>query len=143
MTASAKPPIWFWIVSGIALLWNVIGVANYLLQVTMSPEALAALPEAQQQLLENTPVWANAGFALAVWGGAIGSLFLLIRKSYAVPAFVVSLIGILIQQVYGVFLSDAWEVLGAGGVVLPLVVLGFGIFLLWFSRKARAERWVY
>ncbi len=38
MTTStrARPPIWFWIVSILALLWNLLGVMAYLAQVNMT-----------------------------------------------------------------------------------------------------------
>jgi hypothetical protein len=37
------PPRSFWAIAGGSLLWNLIGVMNYLYSVTLSPEALAAL----------------------------------------------------------------------------------------------------
>lgn len=45
MTTTNKPASWFWVVSVIALIWNAIGAMAYIAQVTMSPEAIQALPE--------------------------------------------------------------------------------------------------
>ena len=75
-----KPPVWFWIVSVVALIWNGMGVMAYLGQAYMSDDALAALPEAEQALYANVPAWATAAFAIAVWGGLLGCLALLLRK---------------------------------------------------------------
>ena len=72
MTDQNKAPSWFWILSAVMLVWNLMGVMAYIAQVTMSPEALAALPVAEQNLHANTPAWANGAFAIAVWGGAAG-----------------------------------------------------------------------
>ena len=80
---TVRPPKWFWIVASIAFVWNLMGVAAYLMQVTMSDETLAALPAEQQALYASTPAWATGAFALAVFGGALGCLFLLLRKSWA------------------------------------------------------------
>ena len=122
MTDRIKPPVWFWIVGSIALLWNLLGVQAYIMQVTMSSEAIAALPEAERALYEDLPTWATAAFATAVWGGAFASLVLLLRKSIAYHLFILSLIGIVIQMIYNVFISNSIEVYGPGGFVMPVMV---------------------
>ena len=58
----------FYLISGFALLWNLLGVMAYVGQVTMSEEVLNSLPEAQRLLYETVPAWATAGFAIAVNG---------------------------------------------------------------------------
>lgn len=30
MTASVKPPVWFWIISVLGFLWNLMGVAAFI-----------------------------------------------------------------------------------------------------------------
>ena len=80
-TSNNKAPTWFMVVAGILLVWNLLGVMAYLMQVTMSPEIVAALPDAQRQLYENTPKWATAAFAIAVNGGALGCLLLLLKRN--------------------------------------------------------------
>ena len=45
---SNKAPIWFTVVSVLLLIWNFLGVMAYISQVTMGPEALAALPGDQR-----------------------------------------------------------------------------------------------
>jgi len=137
-----KPATWFWVVSAIALVWNAMGVIAYIAQVTMSAEALQALPENERVLLQSIPTWATAAFAIAVWGGVLGSALLLIRKTWAAPVFIVSFLGILIQIVHSFFMSNSIEVYGPGGMVMPVMVLVFGAFLIWFSRKATENGWL-
>ena len=79
-TATNKPATWFWIVSTIALVWNLMGVMAYITQVTMSPETLQAMPEPKRALYVSIPMWATGAFAFAVWGGAAGCVLLLLRK---------------------------------------------------------------
>ncbi|MBN2868591.1 MAG: hypothetical protein JXK08_07965, partial [Flavobacteriaceae bacterium] len=57
-TTAQKPPIWFWIVSVIALLWNAMGVMAYLGQAFLTEEALAAMPPEQQEIYSiDYPAW--------------------------------------------------------------------------------------
>ena len=46
----------FMLISAGALVWNLLGVAAYISQVTMSEAALAALPEGERLLYETIPV---------------------------------------------------------------------------------------
>jgi len=59
-----QAPKWFMVVAAVLLVWNLIGVMAYIAQVMMSPESLAALPDEQRQIIENTPAWATAAFAI-------------------------------------------------------------------------------
>ena len=40
---SSPIPTWFWVASILALVWNLMGVMAYIAQVTLTPEALAAI----------------------------------------------------------------------------------------------------
>ncbi|SHI88797.1 hypothetical protein [Pseudozobellia thermophila] len=132
-----KPPAWFWVVSIVALLWNIIGVMAYLADAFMSAEALAALSQEQQNLYESRPAWVTAAFAFAVWGGLLGSLALLLRKDWALPLFIVSLVGVLAQNVYQFFLSNTFEVLGREAMAFPLLIITTGILLIIFAKWAK------
>ena len=137
-----KPPVWFWIVSVVALIWNGLGVMAYLGQAYMDDTDLAALPEAEQALYSDVPAWATAAFAIAVWGGLLGCLALLLRKKWAKPVLLLSLIGIVVQMIYNLFISKAMDVYGPGGAIMPILVILIGIFLLWLSKKSIAQGWI-
>jgi hypothetical protein len=137
-----KPATSFWIVSVIALVWNLMGVVAYVMQMTMTPEALQALPEKERALYESTPSWATAAFAVAVWGGTLGSILLLIRRKLAAPVFIISFVGIVIQMVHSFFISNSIEVYGPGGMVMPIMIIIIGIYLIWYSRQSAAKGWL-
>lgn len=137
-----KPILSFWIIGGAALVWNLIGFVFYLSDVTRSPEALAAFSEAQQGFIGSTPVWATAAFAIAVNAGVLGGLFLLFRKSWAVPMFIASLAGIVAQDIHAFILSNRLEAWGMGAVYLPSLVLVIGAALLMYARQAKAKGWL-
>ena len=137
-----KPPVWFWVVGVLALLWNLSGVVAYLDQAFMSDMDLGKLPDAERMLHESEPAWVTGAFALAVWGGALGCIALLLRKKWAVPVFVISLVGILAQMSYAFFMSNSFEVYGPGAMIMPIMVIIIGIALVFFAKKATAKQWL-
>lgn len=139
---STKPATWFWVVAALALVWNIIGAMAYIAQVMMTPEAMELLSEEERTLIESTPAWATGAFAIAVWGGTLGCILLLMRKKFATPILVVSLIGIIVQQYYSFFMTNAMEVYGLVRAILPVMVIIIAIYLVWFSRNATAKGWL-
>ena len=137
-----KPPKMFYWISGAALVWNLIGVLAYVGQVTMSPETLADMPDAQRALYETMPAWVTAAFAVAVFAGAIGCLLLVLRKALALPVLILSLVGALLQMFHNFFLSNAIEVLGAAATIGPTFVILIGIYLVWFANDSKKKAWI-
>jgi len=136
-----KSPKWFMVVSAVLLVWNLLGVMAYIAQVTMSPESLAILPDEQRQIIENTPVWATAAFAVAVNFGALGCLLLLLKRNLAGLFLQLSLAGVVVQMFHSFFMTKAFEVYGPGGLVMPVMVLVIAIYLVTLAAKAKAHRW--
>ena len=142
MATSNKPSKGFWIVGAIALAWNLVGVATFIGQVTMSPATLAALPPGQQALYAQMPAWIEACYAAAVFGGTLGALALLMRKRIAMALFLLSAIGAVLQF-GGVFaLTDAYRVLGPSSVVMPIVIVVVCVALWLYARRCTARGWL-
>lgn len=142
MNAAAKPPVSFWIISVLALLWNLMGVMMYIVQVTMTPEAIQALPAKEQELFINVPMWVMVAFAVAVFGSTLGSILLLIKRKLAIPVFIISYVAIIVQMINQLFISKSIEVYGPGGAIMPVMVIMVGAFLIWYSRKAAVKGWL-
>ena len=132
----------FLVVGLVALLWNLMGVSVYLMQVTMSAETLALLPEAERILMESLPAWATGAFAIAVFGGLLGCVGLLLKKAWSVPVFLVSLIAIVVQFAHWLFMTNSREVYGSEVFIMPALVTLVGAFLVWYSRGAKAKGWL-
>ncbi len=139
--STRKAPVWFVIVVVVSLIWNIVGVIAYIHQVTMSPDALAALPDAQRELYANTPAWATAAFAIAVNCGALGCLLLLLKRSLAGLFLQLSLAGVLVQMYHAIFISHSIDVLGPGSLAMPVMVIVIAVFLVTLAAKARVNRW--
>ncbi|MDQ3139124.1 MAG: hypothetical protein M3Q15_00145 [Pseudomonadota bacterium] len=140
-TVISRVPTWFWVVAIAALLWNLLGVTAYLMQVYDHPAASEGMTEAQRQLKADMPAWVMGAYAIAVFGGAIGALGLLLRKSWAKIAFGISLLAVLAQQAWVFLLSDAMAVMDSNGPVLSLAVIVVALSLLWFARHAERKAW--
>lgn len=134
-----KPPMWFWIVSILGLLWNIAGVIAFITEITMD---LRNLPDAQRLFFEQRPIWATAGYAAAVFGGVLGCLALLLRKSWAVLMLVVCLVGIFLQIFHSFALGNGLNIFGPEGLILPAMVFGIACFLTWFANMSRNRGWL-
>ena len=140
---SGKPPTAFWIIGGVALVWNLIGAMLFYMQVSATDEILkAAYGEAEYEYLSTIPTWVTAAYGTAVITGVLGCILLLMRKTLAIPMFIVSLVAIIVQDTYSFFLSNAVEVFGAGVIVIPTVVLIIAIGLVFYSRTSGEKGWL-
>ena len=137
-----KTPTWLKVVAGVALLWNLIGCLAFFSDLSLSPEDLAKLPDAHQALYAARPGWAVAATAVAVFGGVLGSIGLLLGKRWALPVFGLSLLGILVQD-FGLFiLADGASLAGTVAFAMQGVVLVVGVGLVLLSRKGISRGWL-
>ena len=92
-----KPSRVFWAIGLLGLIWNALGCFNFILQ--MDPDALADFPPAYRAVIAHRPGWVTAAFSVAVFGGALGCVLLLLRRATARPALFVSLLGVVLTWV--------------------------------------------
>ena len=134
-----KPPMWFWIVSALALIWNGMGVMAYLARVFATEESIALLPKEQQtEFLMEYPAWYTAAFATAVFFGALGCLALLFRKRWAHPLFVISALGAIVQHTYLFFNVE----MTAAELIMPIMVIVVCLLLIYFAKRSIAKGWI-
>ncbi len=127
----------FWTISVVALIFNLMGVTNYFAQ--MNADSLASFPESYRPIIEGRPAWATGAFAIAVFGGSLGCLFLLLRKSVAFYVLIASLLGVIVtmMHIFGVAGFSSFEIWM--GVLMQLVVT---VFLIWYSKRAESKGWI-
>lgn len=140
--STKKPNAGFWIISIVALIWNLMGVFAYLTQAYMSDETLSALPDAERALYDNLPAWVTAAYAIAVFGGVLAAILLLLKKKLSTQLFTISLLGVVIQMFYNFFISKTIEVYGAGSIIMPIMIIVIAIYLLWYSKSATKKGWL-
>tara|TARA_B110000093_G_C12900377_1_gene380136 strand:+ start:545 stop:937 length:393 start_codon:yes stop_codon:yes gene_type:complete len=127
-----KPHLSFWIVAIAGLIWNLMGSMNYIMQT--NPETVAQMPNVYQMIINGRPSWATAGFAIAVFGGSVGCILLLLRKNVAVPVFMLSLAGIVLTVIHATML--------VGMVPSSVLSVLVGGALLWYATIARRKNWL-
>jgi hypothetical protein len=138
-----KTPIWFWALSVFFLLWNIMGVLSFFAHTFISEEALAELSEKERELYNDYPIWTTIVFAVAVFCGLLGSLGLLFKKKWSILAFIFSLSAIIPQMIYNVFFTNSIDVYGLGqAITMPIMVVIFGVFLVWFSNFTSKKNWL-
>jgi len=142
MNDSTKAPKWFMVVAILALIWNIMGVMAYLGQAMAGPDMLAQMPEEQRLMIENRPAWATGAFAIAVWGGLIGCILLLIKKASSYMIFIVSLIGVIIQMTYNLFIAESTMDYGPGAIVMTLMIPLISIYLIYIAKRGKTEGWL-
>ncbi len=129
-TESNKPAATFWIISIIALIWNLLGVSAYLFMAYITDDQIAALPQEQQaEFLIEHPAWYTALFAIAVFGGALGCILLLFRKKAAYILLLASGIAATVQQLY------LFATVDLTSYIMPIMVIVVCVILIWYSKK--------
>ncbi len=141
MTIANKPSIWFWVIAVLTLIWNIVGVMAYLGQAYMPAEALTVLPQNEQDFYNNMPAWVTAAFAIAVFSGTLGCIALIFRKKWAYSLFIISIIGVIGQTTYNLFIQDYVELSGVR-IIMPIMIIVIGVFLIWFSNYSQKKGWI-
>lgn len=59
-TTTGKVRWRFWAIGAIALIWNVMGVINFFMQ--MNSDTLAAMSDSQRAIVAGRPAWATRSF---------------------------------------------------------------------------------
>ncbi len=134
--SKVKPPVWFWIVSVIALIWNGLGVDGYLGQAYNTERYRSSFTPEQLEIAANAPSWIMRAFAVAVFAGVIGSIALLLRKKWAFSFYLISLIAVIVQM--GYFLINGHH----DNIGMTISIILFAMFLLWFSKKSISIGWI-
>jgi hypothetical protein len=135
----------YWIISGLALLWYLFGLSVYYMSVSTSPETYKEWLDSGQysagyiEYMQTVPSWTWSAFAIATTSGVLACICLLLRRSWAVPLFIVSLIGSLVLYAYAYILSGKAGELPTSDYVVSALVVAVSSFMIWFSRKKKAK----
>ena len=139
---NTKIPVWYWIVTSILLLWNIMGIMSFYYHIFITDEALAELPIEEAALYGQYPMWTAVAFAIAVFGGTLGTLGLMLKKKWSKPVLFISLVGIIVQMTHSLFITDSMEVYGPGAAIMPSMVILVAIYLVWLSNYAIKKNWL-
>ena len=135
-------PLWSRVVAVLALLWNLVGLFMFWQEMTLTPEAAAALPPAQQQIHAAMPTIAHVFFGIAVASGVVGSIGLVLAKRWSVPMLLVSLLGVAVQMATAFATTPVWTLMGMAGALPPLFLVVACLLIWLFARMAAKRGWL-
>ena len=133
-----KPSIWYWIICVLGLLWNFGGAYDYLMTVTENEAYLSQIPAETLDYYMNLPGWLVWPWAIAVWGGVLGWLLMLLRSRFAIPVFIASLVGMLVNFIYWIP-TGGFALMPSFAIVMTVMIIAGAVFAIWFARRARAN----
>ena len=139
--ATTKAPAHLWIVGILAVLWNAMGAFDYSATQLKLEFYMAQFTQEQLDYFYSFPPWMKAAWAIAVWSSLLGSLCLLLRKSWAAGLFGLAILGLATSSVYNFVLSNGLEAMGSEGAMFTAVIWVIA-FLLYFYAHAMAKRGV-
>ena len=136
-TPTPKAPWHLWLTGVIALLFNSIGVFDFVMAMAQGAKYMASAGMTPEQIAhyQQMPAWMTAVWAIGVWGAFLASILLLLRRKLAFPVFVLSLAAFLISLVYTYVLTNGGTVMGQQMAIISTVI---AILLLFFSWYAHA-----
>lgn len=132
-----KAPWHVWAVGVFALLFNAIGVFDFVMNQVQGPAYLASTGMTPEQVAhyQAMPGWMIAVWAVGVFGAFAASALLLMRRTVAGPVFVVSLAAFLVSLFYSYVLKSAGALMGTQMAVVSAVI---AVLLVLFALYARA-----
>jgi hypothetical protein len=133
---TTRTPWHFWVVGVVALLFNAIGVFDFVMSFTQGASymASAGMNPAQIDHYLGMPIWMKFVWAIGVWGAFLASVLLLLRKKLALPIFVVSLAAFLLSLVYTYVLTNGAAIMGEKVAMSSAVITVLLLFFIWYSR---------
>ena len=130
-TSNGPTPWHLWVVGVLAVLWNSMGAFDYLMTQTQNEGYMSQFTPEQLEYFYGFPAWVVACWAMAVWGGVLGAVLLLLRKKLAVGVFLVSFLAMIVTTIHNFVLSNGLEAVG-DPVALAFSAAIFVVALLLF-----------
>lgn len=134
-------PWHLWLVGILGVLWDSVGAFDYLMTETQNEAYMSQFTPEQLEYFYGFPSWVVAFWALAVWGGLLGTILLLLRKRVAVPVLLGSFLAMVVTAIHNFLLSDGLEVMGGAGAAFSVLIFAVALGL-WLYARAMARRGV-
>lgn len=138
--SSVKAPWHLWVVGIVGLLWSAMGAMDYVMTKLRIEEYMAAFTPEQLEFFYGFPIWVNTAWAIAVWGGVIGTILLLLRKSSAVWVLLASFLAMVVTAIHNYGLSNGMEVVGdTFSLVFTALIFLVGLGLYLYSKAMHSK----
>jgi len=139
--SAPRRPWHLWLVGVLGLLWNAMGAFDYLMTQTRNEGYMGQFTPEQLEYFYAFPTWVVAFWALAVWGGVLGALLLLLGKRLSVPVLLGSFLAMVVTSFHNYVLTDGMAVTGALGMAFSVVIFAAALGM-WMYARAMTRRGV-
>ena len=120
------------------VVWNAGSCVSHVMTLTQNAAYFRAggiTPE-MAAYFAAVPAWYVVAWTIAVWGGLVASVGLLMRKSWTVWWFAASQLAMIINSVWTLLNPDA-KVLGRIGSISAIVLIILGACLVLYSMRLK------
>ena len=141
----STPSVSFWVISVALMLWGLAGASIYVAYFFETPEEFAQTAEtaanrqAYADYVANIPYWAIAIGIIAAATRLFGAIGLLLRRAWALPLYIVSVVFFLGALFRGFVLANVSSVMSGPHIVVEIVFLALSIFGVWFARENKSK----
>jgi Na+-transporting methylmalonyl-CoA/oxaloacetate decarboxylase gamma subunit len=138
-TDSASPPAWYWLVAVAVLLFEGAGAYLFANSLTLDP---AMLPLDQRAVFEATPQWMTIAWGVAIGAGVLGAIGLLIRRRFAEPMLLISLLAVVVQFSGILLVRELRELTPEDHLIVPVVILLLAYAVWQMAKLAKRRGWL-
>ena len=125
----------FWLICVLGLVWNAMSCMNFVMQ--FNSEMLINYPEEARKLVETRPAWSTVAFAVAVFGGLVGDVLLILKRKLALYIFSISVLGVLSTNIHTLQITTSPNILVGSGMSLAI-----GSFFIWYVTFCKNRSWL-
>jgi len=144
-TTDNRPTVLFWVISIALLLWGLGGASIYIAYFIETPEEFAETAEtaanrqAYADYIANIPFWAIAVGIIAAATRLLGAIGLLLRRAWALPLYIISVVFFLAALYRAFFLANVASVMSGVHITIELVFVALSIFAVWFAHANKSK----
>jgi hypothetical protein len=126
-------------------LWGVAGASIYVAYFLETPDEFASTAEtaanrdAYADYVAGIPFWAIAVGIIAAVARLLGAIGLLLRRAWALPLYVISLIFFLLALYRAFFLANVASVMSGGHIATEVIFLALSVLAVWFARDGKSR----
>ncbi len=125
----------FWVICAFGIIWNAMSCMNFVMQ--FNPEILNKYPDEARKLVETRPAWSTIAFAVAVFGGLVGDMLLILKRKLAFYVFIVAVLGIAITNIHTLQITSSPNILLGSGMSFLI-----GLFFIWYVTFCKNKSWL-
>ncbi len=138
-STAQRTPVHLWIVAVLALLWNAMGAMDYVMTTTKNEDYMNQFTPEQLEFFYGFPTWLVAFWAVAVWGGVLGALLMLLRKALAAPVLLLSFVAMCVTAVRNFGFTNGAEIMGNTGMIFSIVIFVISFALVLYARAMKSR----